>query len=346
MDNLTQQAGWRNWMLAFKLLLNFKRNKAHQGVFREILFRSELVLDRYLPGGKVLGTVVFIHGMSVLGRRDPRIVNLAQALAAAGCRVLIPAFHSIQNLEIRHQQPDEVQQLLELLVADQELCPDQMFSVMAVSFSGVFALRAACSVHLGRRIRCLCLIGGYYDINTVCSFLINANRSDPYGKLLILRNYYREIEPESRAFHQVLDRCIEECIDKKNCWNARTALDTSDSVERRIYRLLTDSLEREIFRKKVIEVFDQGWSGYRTQLDFIFSKTRVLLIHGRDDRVIPAGESRRLARQLVKQKIPVYLCVTRFLSHGDTVIRLSQLLELYRLLGGFAWFFRYSLGAK
>ena len=346
MYDLMRRGEWRYWVVALKLLLRFQHRKYGQTVVRKTLFQSDLVLDYYLPSGKAVSTVVVIPGMSVLGREDPRIINLAEALAAAGCRVLIPEFHGIRNLEIGRQQPEKVQQQLETLVADRYLIPDEMFSIMAVSFSGIFALRAACSKHLGHRIVALCLIGGYYDIDTVCSFLVTANRSDPYGRLLVLRSYYKEIEPESRAFHRILDRCLKECVDQKYGWNAHRALDASDPLENRIYRLLTDNLEREMFRKKITTSLDQSWSGYRTQLDFVCKKTPVLLIHGRDDRVIPAGESRRLARRLGDRKIPVYLCITRFLSHGDSVIRLSQLPELYRLLRGVAWFFRYSRRGK
>ena len=339
-----KRLGCQSWVLAFKLLLGFQCNRSSKAEdLRKTITRQGATVDRYMPPGKVLGTVVCIHGMSTLGREDPRIVNLGEALAVAGWRVLIPEFHSIRKLEIRREQPNEVQQALENLAADQELLPEETFSVLAISFSAVFALRVACSERLGRRIRALCLIGGYYDLHTVCSFLVNADRSDPYGRLLMLRSYYREIEPESGPFHQILDRCIEECVSQKNRWDARRSLDRSDPLECRIYRMLTDVTEREMFKKKMTTAFDQSWSGYRTQLDFVRKETAVLLIHGRDDRVIPAGESKRLARRLAGRQIPVYLCITRFLSHGDSTISLRQLPELYRLLGGFSWFFRYSL---
>ena len=188
--------------------------------FRGTLRRSNLVLDHYERGGTVVGTLIFIHGMSALGREDPRVVHLAGALAAAGYRVLIPDFPSIRALEIRRQQPDEVLAQLETLAADRQLVPG-VFSLMAVSFSGVFALRAACSKRLAPRICGLCLIGGYYDVGAVCSFLIRANRSDPYGRLLVLRSYYREVEPQSEAFHRVLDRCISENIEQKNTLGVR-----------------------------------------------------------------------------------------------------------------------------
>lgn len=336
---------WRSWTMVLRLLWHFRRDVSCSKTFRGTLRRSNLVLDHYEYGGRVVGTLIFIHGMSALGREDPRIVHLAGALADAGYRVLIPDFPSIRALEIRRQQPDEVLAQLETLAADRKLVPG-VFSLMAVSFSSVFVLRAACSKRLASRICGLCLIGGYYDVGAVCSFLIRANRSDPYGRLLILRSYYREVEPQSEAFHRVLDRCISENIEEKNAWSADQALDRSDPMEAFVYRILTDPVEREGLEKKVTRAFGEGWRGYRSKLNFIYQDTPVFLIHGRNDRLIPSGESKRLARRLAEQKILAYLCVTRFLSHGDSAIRLGEWRELARLLRGFAWFFQSGARVK
>jgi pimeloyl-ACP methyl ester carboxylesterase len=283
--------------------------------------------------------------MSTLGREDPRIVNLAGALANAGYRVLIPDFPSIRALEIRRQQPGEVLAQLETLAEDPQLVPG-VFSLMAVSFSAVFALRAACSKRLAPRICGLCLIGGYYDPGVVSSFLLRANRSDPYGQLLVLRSFYREVEPQNATFHQVLNRCISENIEQTNAWSADQALDRSDPVEGWVYQMLMDPVERERLDAKVTRAFVNEWHGYQSKLDFVYPDTPVFLIHGRDDRLIPSGESKRLARRLLDEKIPAYLCITRFLSHGDSAIRLGQLPELARLLRGFAWFFQLGDQAK
>lgn len=336
---------WRRWAVVLRLLWYFQRDVSRRKTFRGTLRRSNLVLDHYERGGRVVGTLIFIHGMSALGREDPRVVHLAGALADAGYRVLIPDFPSIRALEIRRQQPDEVLAQLETLATDRQLVPG-VFSLMAVSFSGVFALRAACSKRLAPRICGLCLIGGYYDVGAVCSFLIRANRSDPYGRLLILRSYYREVEPQSEAFHRVLDRCISENIEQKNAWSADQALDRSDRIEASVYRMLTDPVEREGLEEKVTRAFGEAWRGYRSKLDFVYRDTPIFLIHGRNDRLIPSGESKRLARRLAEQKIPAYLCITRFLSHGDSAIRLGQWQELVRLLRGFAWFFQSGTRVK
>ena len=334
--------GWRtgltSWLATLRLLTRFQGKNTDPAKYPVKVPCGRYQVDQYLPAGKPSGTVIFIHGMAALGAEDPRVQQLARALTAAGLKVLIPHLPTIRELRIERDQPAEVQSVLEQIAADRGLVPTGRFAAMAVSFSGVFALRAACSSTLGQRITALCLIGGYYDVDQVSDFLVNARRSDPYGRMLMLRSYYREVEPESDDFHQALEHCIRESAKLEGGWNLRVLLDPTDPLQERLYQLLDDTDQREQFHRKVIAAFGNDWRSYRVSLDFVNRKTPVFLLHGRADRVIPPGESRRLARQMTERGIPNYLCVTRFLSHGDSAISIARLPELYRLLKGFAGF--------
>ena len=325
-----------DWPGALALLFTHQRNLGERVPLTVV--HAGRPIDLYCPSGHERGTVVFVHGMSSRGREDPRVRSLAWALAATGRRVVVPEIPSIRRLTIRVDQPREVQAVLETIASDPALVPADRFALMAVSFSGVFALRAVCSKALGGRVNAACLIGGYFDIDTVISFLINSNRSDPYGRLLIARSYFTDIEPKGEAFHHHLDRCIERSATNQPGWSLRELLDPAEPQQQQLYQLLSDSAERQAFCRQVMAAFDDDWSDYRAPQEFGDRRTPVFLLHGRGDRVIPAGESRRLARQLAEQRVPCYLCVTRLLEHGDSAISLYRLQELYRLLAGFAWF--------
>ena len=93
---------------------------------------ADILVDRYIPSGFARGTVVFIHGMSVLGREDPRIRQLAVALSTTGLQVLVPELPSIRNLRIERVQPSEVQATLEQLARDKDLVSTHYFALMAV----------------------------------------------------------------------------------------------------------------------------------------------------------------------------------------------------------------------
>ena len=67
---------------------------------------------------------------------------------------------------------------------------------------------------------------------------------------------------------------------------------------------------------------------------------KVVLLHGPDDRVIPASESIELARRLPAAR----LCLTPLLDHGDTRISLRGLASLPGLHGALTQWFA-ALGA-
>jgi acetyl esterase/lipase len=142
---------------------------------------------------------------------------------------------------------------------------------------------------------------------------------------------------------EVLSRCIEaSALDNAGPSDLDALFDTSDPVEAGLHRLLTDPHERQDFCRQVITMFNDSWSGYRVPDDFPLDMPPVFLLHGRQDRVIPPGESRRLAQLLQDRGVSHRLCVTDFLGHGDAVISLARLPQLYRLLAGFAWFLGYT----
>ncbi len=322
-----------------RFFLFFISKKANRNAVRRTFARSGFLLDLYEPCGKDLGTTIFVHGMSGLGREDPRIIHLAGALTRTGQRVLVPDFSSLRKLEIRQRQSSEILDQLQRLLDETDLVPDKV-SLMAVSFSSLFALQAGCNDALSPRISALCLIGGYYDVGSVCSFLIRKDYADPYGRLLILRNYFREIDPKGEDFHRIVDRCILQCVEQKSVWNADIALNRSDALEGQIHWLLTSPVALAELEKKILQVFMNEWHEYDVNLDGFCRDISVFLIHGKDDLIVPSDESKQLARCLTKKKIPNYLCITRFLSHGDTSIRPWRWVELVRLLQGFFYFFR------
>ena len=330
-----------DWLGALQLLSTFRRNPGNR--LPQTVVHSGTEVDIYQPDSAPRATAIFVPGFAIRGREDPRIRNLGWALCATGLRVLIPDVASIRALKISVDQPDEVQQLLESLVADSSMVTTPGLSLLSVSFSGIFVLRAALSAVLAQRLRALCLIGGYFDIERVASFLINSDRADPYGRLIIARSYYSDDDPALAPVREVLSRCVEaSALDNTGPSDLDTLFDTSDPLEAGLHQLLTDPHERQAFYRQVITMFNDSWSGYRVPDDFPSDMPPVFLLHGRQDRVIPPEESRRLAQLLQDRGISHRLCVTDFLGHGDAAISLARLPELYRLLAGFAWFLGYT----
>mgnify|MGYP004077368397 CR=1 FL=1 len=81
---------WGSWILALRLLFNYHGRLSRRRIFRRTVHFSNAALDYYECRGTVVGTLIFIHGMSALGREDPRVVHLAESIASIGYQLMIP----------------------------------------------------------------------------------------------------------------------------------------------------------------------------------------------------------------------------------------------------------------
>ena len=307
---------------------------------RRSLLRHGSEIDVYQVQAKPTGTVVFIHGLNSLGHRDPRVERFAAALAKAGFRAVIPAVASLRRLWIKGDQPRQVQNMLEAIAGDRELVPSGRFSMMAVSFSGNFVLRAAASPGLSQQLNAVGLIGAYADVDKVCDFLCTAKRADPYGHLLLLRSYYTEFGQPSPGFIHAIERCIARSIEEPSRWSFESVLSPSDPDQSHLLHLLQDPDARVATRGLIKAALDGAWRDYVPPVASLPPDLPVFLLHGRSDRVIPVGQSRRLAQLLAVRGVSHRLCVTRFLTHGDSRVDWRVLPEVAHVWSSFSWFFR------
>tara|TARA_Y100000310_G_scaffold322859_2_gene382450 strand:+ start:491 stop:1525 length:1035 start_codon:yes stop_codon:yes gene_type:complete len=325
------------WRGAVKLLFAFQRNQTPGKL--ETVSHDDTRVDIYDPPTAPMATVIFVPGLAIRGREDPRIRRFGWALCAAGARVLIPDIPSIRALKISARQPAEVNALLKSLAQDRTMVTTDDIALMSVSFSSVFVLRAALDRALADRVSALGLIGGYFDIEKVADFLITSERADPYGRLLIARSYFAEFESAEQGVVAALKHAVERsALDNAQPNELDDLFDVNDPVEKSLHRLLSDPEARRGFLDKVVKVFDGNWAGYRVPQQLPQSMPAVFLLHGRTDPVIPTEESRRLAHRLASQGVAHHLCVSNLLDHGNTAISLRRAVDVYHLVVGFAWF--------
>ena len=94
----TQRKAHADWRSALKLLLAFQQHKT-PGTLETVAF-GQTSVDVYQPPLTPTATVIFIPGLSIRGREDPRIRRLGWALSAGGLRVLIPDVSAQPNRRI------------------------------------------------------------------------------------------------------------------------------------------------------------------------------------------------------------------------------------------------------
>ena len=312
----------------------------------DIDVKGQLIeVDHYEPNTQYAGTVVVIHGMSPKGKQDPRISVLCYALSKVGYRVIAPDIESIKKLIICPSQIDAIANILFEIANDELMTPSGKIGVLAPSFSGAMCLAAASLPEIHDRVKAVCAIGAFTEVETVMSYLLNNGAADPYGRFIVLKKIVPLVCSENELFQKALDAAIEDNLNEisfdefSNAYN-RYLGSLTEPDRQKIRRLFHDSVYREqLFASSKLVLSEE-----LKALDIIHRieglSAKVFLLYGFADAVIPCQQSERLYQELTGLKKQANLVITPFLSHGDTQFRLSQLPDIARVVQGFASYFR------
>lgn len=311
-----------------------------------------LRVDLYLPGGgpeppgAVRGCILLAHGMTDLGRRDPRLAAFARNLARLGFAVGVPELPGMRQFRADREDAGRISK--SFLWMDQKFSrPGTACGLFAFSFAAGPAMMAAARSRLKGRTGYFIGLGAYYDLKAVLRHLTTGGRdAEPafpegppvrVGKWLFLR--YNMGILGIGAYRIELERIVRAKI-------ADESADVSTSVGRlpeRFRRLLALIENRDPRRFEALFGAQSGpmramleeWS-----LRAALPKTRMsmFLLHGRSDPFVPPSESFRLAAE-ARRRGPgaggVHLMVAESMSHVDPGggTRWGRYLEGIRLLG-------------
>lgn len=121
-------------------------------------------------GGDSRGVIIVLHGMTVTGNRDPRVINLCRALAEAGFTNVAPLVPEIQDQQLRPETYEAVSECIQRITDNPDLCPQKKAALLGPSFSGSAGLIAAARPENINRISSICTIGSYAGINSTFDF--------------------------------------------------------------------------------------------------------------------------------------------------------------------------------
>lgn len=341
------QASQILWTLYQQQVMSAGRERqAHYCCSYQTEMNGEIVeFDHYEPLGSYLGTMVVIHGMSPKGKADPRISSLCQALSKVGYRVLAPDIESIKQLQICPSQINYIAQILELVVNDKTMTPSGNIGVLAPSFSGAMCLAAASFPTISDRIKAICAIGSFTEVDSVMSYLLSSRTADPYGRFIVLKKIVPLVCPENTLFLGALDAAIQDnlneiCFDEFTNAYHQYLSRVPESERQKIRRLFHDS----DYRQQLFLSSKCALAQELKELDIINRvdnlSAKVFLLHGAMDSVIPCQQSERLYSQLKQLKKSAELVITPFISHGDTRFRMAQLPDVAKILYGFSLYFK------
>lgn len=248
--------------------------------------------DLYAPAEPALGRLVAVPGFTVHGKDDPRLVELATSLARARFLVLVPEIDGARALRVRLEDRDAIADAAGHLAARPG--PDAPVGVVAISYAAGLAALAALETGA---IGYLVLVGGYHDTVELARFIARDNEADGSGQLL----------PAAKAMflasHAALlddsaERAALLALAERRMAGEAEAVAALGPQGASLLALVDNrdpgSVERLVAALPApVREFLLGLSLRGRDLAPLAG--RLVLIHGREDRVIPWQESRDLA---------------------------------------------------
>lgn len=294
------------------------------------------------PGGGPHPGWVVLHGLTVPGRRHRSLLRFAQALASTGAAVLVPDIPSWRALQLDTAAADST-----LIAAARDLAgrrgvAEGGVGVVGFSFGATRALVATSTGELRGTVRATVGFGGYCDLGRMLQSLMTGEHEwggtryrlepDPYGRWIVVANYLTRV-PRYAAMEAVSHGALRLALEAgTRGWFAGDAeLDgvkaeiraTLSPDERRVWDLVappsTDPVERTPEAADLAREFTEAALAFDPRLDprpyLSEVRGRVVLAHGRTDRLIPFTESLRLHAAL-PAAADSSVTITRLFAHS------------------------------
>jgi len=276
--------------------------------------------DLYRPGEAPRAALVLVPGAAPEGKDDPRLIAFADTLARARFTVLVPEIANLRALRIRPTDTGHVADGLRYLIEEREAGRvTGPIGLIAISYAAGPAMLAALQPPLRHDVRFLVAIGGYYDIEAVITFFTTGGyREGPdrpwrfgtpnaYGKWLFVRaNAERIADPRDRVLLasmaerklRDLEAGIDDLTDKLGP-EGRSVQALLANADPAAVPALAAALPPAI--RADMAALDVK------RHDLPELAARLILIHGRDDAIIPYTESMALAAAAPPGRAALYL---------------------------------------
>jgi pimeloyl-ACP methyl ester carboxylesterase len=262
--------------------------------------------DLYRSSTPHNGAVVVVPGLTPDGKDDPRLVAFANSLARARFVVLVPDIANTRALKVAAADSVFISDAIEELAQRFATGSERPVGLVAISYAVGPALLAASQTPAGRHVGFIVAIGGYYDIEAAIAFVTTGYYRAPdgswqhatpneWGKWIFLRSNADRVtdRPDRDRLRKIADRKL-----------ANGAAGIGDLVAplgpegRAIYELIANRDPERV--SALVARLPEAIRRELRQLDLKSRDLRrlpgrLIIVHGRDDAVIPYSESVKLA---------------------------------------------------
>ena len=277
---------------------------ASDPVRHEVTYPQEIgtgVADVYrIPDGEPRAAVLLFLGANAAGRDDEDVVNLGNALARGGFAVM---FHWSPTMALQHNiDPVEIDNLVRAFqfLEQQDWVDSKRVGIGGFCVGASFSLVAAADPRISDRVRFVNAFGPYFDAEDLLLQVVTRSR------------LYQEVrtpwQPDSLTLEVFANELIEtvgdmadiDLLTKKYLTGELRDGQPATSAGQTVDRLLEGVSPGEAaglyatLPEEFREAMDQiSPSRYVDDI-----KAKLLVLHARDDELVPSAESRRLAEAM------------------------------------------------
>lgn len=321
----------------------------------------------YEPEGPHRRTALLTSGLHASGIDEPRLVHLAQQLAASHVLVVTPDIPELARFDISPAITDAIEQAGVWLADESGFASDHKVALMGISFSGGLSIVAAGRPSLANRVAYVFSLGGHDDLPRVLRYLCTGRELRPMPKVHLAADSRETdtfvLSPHDYGVAVILLEIADRVVPPPQVERLRagvrqylwaSALDGGvdkarapaefDAV-RRYGRTLPEpsaTLMRYVLDRDVVHLGSRllpliGSHGAASSLSVSKSpkpSAPVFLLHGLGDNVVPAVESEYLAEDL-RGDAPVRLLLSGLISHAeaDQPMHVGDVLQLASFWG-------------
>ena len=265
------------------------------------------VADLYSqPGNDKRGSVLLFLGVNPAGRDDPRVVGLANGLARTGVVVMIPWSDTMTDQRVDVSEVDNLVHAYEFLIAQDNVDPTRS-GMGGFCVGASMATVAAQDERIRSKVEFVNFFGGYYDASDLIASVVSQSRfhdgvvgpwpPDVLSKRVVTTHLIEGLPNEvERA---LLTRVF---VTKDAALSEEAAQSLSPEAQ------VVNRMLQGVSLNEALTLVDQLPESAIETLRAISPVTniedleaRVLIMHDRQDGLVPSEESRRLAEALASR---------------------------------------------
>ena len=261
------------------------------------------VADLYEPGQPIGAGLVLVPGFTPHGKDDPRVVDLAFSLARARFLVLVPDVPGSREMRVRLADARGIADAAIHLATMEATGGQEGVGILAISYAVGLAVLASLQPDAQDKVRFLVSLGGYYDARDVVTFITTgvyrepssgerrSKRPLPAAKWIFLASNINTLsDPDDRTALATMAK-------RRIRWRAAPIKDLAARLGpegRSLYELLMNTDPERVqglIDRLPPAAYQQLQSLSLRNVDLSHLSGRLILIHGREDTMIPYTES-------------------------------------------------------